>query len=94
MVADAGEGGFVKHYSAIMPMLLNVLRDADGPEYRKMRAKAMECAALIAIAAERNTFRPDANTLVELLIHTQKSPRDVQNIQLPHYLMATWAKIC
>ncbi|KAJ8091013.1 importin subunit beta-3 [Marasmius tenuissimus] len=94
MVADASEGGFVKHYSAIMPMLLNVLRNADGPEYRKMRVKAMECAGLIAIAVGRDTFRPDANTLVELLIRIQKSPIDVQDTQLPHYLMGTWAKVC
>jgi len=30
-----------------MPLLLNVLRNADGPEYRKLRVKAMECAGLI-----------------------------------------------
>ncbi|KAL0577237.1 importin subunit beta-3 [Marasmius crinis-equi] len=94
MVADASEGGFVKHYSAIMPMLLNVLRNADGPDYKKMRVKAMECAGLIAIAVGRDTFRPDANTLVESLIRIQKSPPDPQDTQLSHYLMGTWAKIC
>lgn len=30
-----------------MPPLLNVLRNADGPEYKKLRVKAMECAGLI-----------------------------------------------
>ena len=30
-----------------MPLLLNVLRNADGPDYRKLRVKAMECAGLI-----------------------------------------------
>lgn len=32
-----------------MPLLLNVLRNADGAEYRKMRLKAMECAGLIGL---------------------------------------------
>ena len=32
-----------------MPLLLNVLRNADTAEYRKLRAKAMECAGLIGI---------------------------------------------
>jgi len=30
-----------------MPLLLNVLRNAEGPDYRKLRVKAMECAGLI-----------------------------------------------
>ena len=30
-----------------MPLLLNVLRNADGGEYRRLRIKAMECAGLI-----------------------------------------------
>ena len=30
-----------------MPLLLNVLRNTDGPDYRRLRVKAMECAGLI-----------------------------------------------
>ncbi|KAL0960394.1 hypothetical protein HGRIS_005435 [Hohenbuehelia grisea] len=51
MVADASESTFAKFYPSIMPLLLNVLRNADGAEFRKLRAKAMECAGLIAIAS-------------------------------------------
>ena len=47
MVADASEATFAKHYHAIMPLLLNVLENANGPEYGKLRLKAMECAGLI-----------------------------------------------
>ncbi|KAF5376326.1 hypothetical protein D9615_008446 [Tricholomella constricta] len=94
MVADASELTFVKHYSSIMPLLLNVLRNADGPDYRKLRVKAMECAGLIAIAVGRDVFRPDSNTLVELLIRIQKGPVDPADTQLGHYLIATWAKVC
>ena len=72
-----------------MPLLLNVLRNANGADYRKLRVKAMECAGLIgsssvtismicpyvcscvAIAVGRDIFRPDANTLVELLMRIQ-----------------------
>ncbi|KAG6860543.1 hypothetical protein C0995_010005 [Termitomyces sp. Mi166 len=99
MVADASEGMFSKanvrqHYASIMPLLLNVLRNADGAEYRKLRVKAMECAGLVAIAVGRDMFRPDAATLVELLIRIQKSPVDPSDTQLGHYLIATWAKVC
>jgi hypothetical protein len=30
-----------------MPLLLNVLRNATGADYRKLLVKAMECAGLI-----------------------------------------------
>jgi len=96
MVADASEVTFGKHYSSIMPLLLNVLstRDADGPDFKNLRVKAMECAGLIAIAVGPNVFRPDSNTLVELLIRIQKSPIDPGDTQIAHYLIATWAKVC
>jgi hypothetical protein len=34
-----------------MPLLLNALEQADGPDYRKLRQKAMECAGLIGNVA-------------------------------------------
>ncbi|KAI0314845.1 armadillo-type protein [Amylostereum chailletii] len=94
MVADASETTFAKHYPSIMPLLLNILRSADTPEYRKLRAKAMECAGLIAIAVGKDVFRGDASTFVELLIRIQNSPPDPGDAMMPHYLIATWAKIC
>ncbi|KAI0253631.1 armadillo-type protein [Lactifluus subvellereus] len=94
MVADASETTFAKHYSSIMPLLLNVLRNANSSEYRKLRAKAMECAGLIAIAVGRDVFRADAGAFVELLIRIQNSPVDPSDTMLPHYLIATWAKVC
>jgi len=33
-----------------MPLLLNVLRNADGQEYKRLRLKAMECAGLIGLS--------------------------------------------
>ena len=78
----------VQHYGTIMPLLLNVLRNADGADYRKLRVKAMECAGLIgalfslvlsnasnnrlAIAVGPDVFRPDAKTLIELLLRIQR----------------------
>ncbi|KAJ6627915.1 ARM repeat-containing protein [Mycena sp. CBHHK59/15] len=94
MVADASETTFGKYYPSIMPLLLNVLRNADGPDYRKLRAKAMECVGLIAIAVGPEMFLPDAHTLVDLLMRIQKSPIDPADTQLGHYLIATWAKVC
>ena len=47
MVADASEATFAKHYPIIMPLLMNVLRNADKPEHQRLRIKAMECAGLV-----------------------------------------------
>ncbi|KAH7909589.1 ARM repeat-containing protein [Hygrophoropsis aurantiaca] len=94
MVADASEATFAKYYPSIMPLLLNVLRNANSADHSKLRVKAMECAGLIAIAVGREVFRPDAGTLVDILIHIQNSPIDPSDTLLATYLIATWAKIC
>ncbi|TFK68992.1 ARM repeat-containing protein [Pluteus cervinus] len=94
MVADASEAPFAKHYASIMPLLLNVLQNAEGPTHNKLRAKAMECAGLIAIAVGRDVFRPDATKLVELLMRIQQSHPDQTDAQLSYYLIATWSKVC
>ncbi|KAG6865210.1 hypothetical protein C0991_004411 [Blastosporella zonata] len=94
VLVEADWSTAIQHYSSIMPLLLNVLRNADGPDYRKLRVKAMECAGLVAIAVGRDMFRPDAATLIELLIRIQNSPADPSDTQLGHYLIATWAKVC
>ncbi|OBZ65152.1 Importin subunit beta-3 [Grifola frondosa] len=94
MVADASEATFVKHYSSIMPLLLNILQNAHGAEYRKLRVKAMECAGLIAIAVGRDIFRADANAFIELLMRIQNGPADPNDTMLGYYMIATWAKVC
>ncbi|KAH8088992.1 ARM repeat-containing protein [Cristinia sonorae] len=94
MVADASEATFAKHYSSIMPLLLNVLQNANSIEYKKLRVKAMECAGLIAIAVGREVFRPDAPQFIDLLMRIQNTPTDPSDTMLGHYLIATWAKVC
>ncbi|KAI5991786.1 armadillo-type protein [Pisolithus marmoratus] len=94
MVADASETTFAKHYASIMPLLLNVLRNANSADHRKLRVKAMECAGLIAVAVGRDIFRPDSRTLIDALINIQNSPVDPSDTMLATYLIATWAKIC
>ncbi|KAK7012698.1 armadillo-type protein [Favolaschia claudopus] len=85
MVADASETTFGKYYPSIMPLLMNVLRNADAPDYRRLRAKAMECAGLIG--RYFGSFLVLGERLTE-------SPNDPNDTQLGHYLIATWAKVC
>ncbi|TFK58187.1 hypothetical protein BDN72DRAFT_906991 [Pluteus cervinus] len=39
-----------------MPLLLNVPQNAEGPAHNELRAKATECAGLIAIAVGCDVF--------------------------------------
>jgi hypothetical protein len=117
-----------------MPLLLNVLRNANTSEYRKLRAKAMECAGLIGmlflpvlrafthayilqpLRSGAKSFEPMQarllNSSFEYRVRFLRfpasrsfsadadgagptdSPVDPSDTMLPHYLIATWAKVC
>ncbi|CAG8558443.1 24474_t:CDS:10, partial [Racocetra persica] len=92
-VADSAEDRFVKYYSAIMPLLISVLRNAHQKEYRLLRGKAMECASLIALAVGKEIFAQNANEFIELLVQTQQSVTEPDDPQTS-YLIASWARVC
>src|SRR3984885_1178429 len=66
-VADSAESAFAKYYGTLMPLLFNVLREEQAKEYRLLRAKAMECATLIALAVGKARMGADGIALVQLL---------------------------
>ncbi|CAG8599846.1 7803_t:CDS:10, partial [Ambispora leptoticha] len=92
-VADSAEDRFVKYYSSIMPLLINVLRNAHQKEFRLLRGKAMECASLIALAVGKDIFAANANEFIELLAQTQQTVNEPDDPQIS-YLIACWARVC
>lgn len=92
-VADSAEERFVKYYSGIMPLLMDVLRQATSRDYRLLRGKAMECASLIALAVGKEVFAPHAQEFVNLLVQTQAGVTEADDPQVS-YLLASWARIC
>jgi importin-5 len=72
-VADAAEAKFVQYYPMIMPLLIGAMQSGDGKEYRILRAKAIECATLIALAVGKETFANDAMTLMQIMGRIQGS---------------------
>ncbi|KAG0331637.1 hypothetical protein BG000_010719 [Podila horticola] len=92
-VADSAEERFVKYYSSIMPLLINVLQQATSSEYRLLRGKTMECASLIALAVGKNIFAPHAQGFIKLLVQTQTSVTESDDPQV-YYLLTAWARIC
>ncbi|KAB5533577.1 armadillo-type protein [Coniochaeta sp. 2T2.1] len=92
-IADAAEQAFAKYYDTLMPLLVNVLRSENEKEYRLLRAKAMECATLIALAVGKERLGADAMTLVQLLAAIQQNITDPDDPQ-SQYLMHCWGRMC
>lgn len=92
-IADAAEAAFSKYYETLMPLLVNVLQNQSEKEYRLLRAKAMECATLIALAVGKDRLGQDALTLVNLLANIQANITDADDPQA-QYLMHCWGRMC
>ncbi|ROT37895.1 importin subunit beta-3 [Sodiomyces alkalinus F11] len=92
-IADAAEAAFSKYYDSLMPLLVNVLQRDDEKEFRLLRAKAMECATLIALAVGKERLGQDAMTLVQLLANIQQNIKDADDPQA-QYLMHCWGRMC
>ena len=92
-IADSAETAFGKYYDTLMPLLFNVLREEQSKEYRLLRAKAMECATLIALAVGKQRMGSDAVTLVQILGAIQQNIQDADDPQ-SQYLLHCWGRMC
>lgn len=92
-IADAAEQAFAKYYDTLMPLLVGVLQRENEKEFRLLRAKAMECATLIALAVGKDRLGNDAMTLVQLLANIQQNITDPDDPQA-QYLMHCWGRMC
>ncbi|KAI0205993.1 armadillo-type protein [Astrocystis sublimbata] len=92
-IADAAEAAFSKYYDTLMPLLVNVLQRENEKEFRLLRAKAMECATLIALAVGKERLGADTMTLVGLLGNIQSNITDPDDPQA-QYLMHCWGRMC
>ncbi len=92
-IADSAESAFVRYYETLMPLLFNVLRQEQSKEYRLLRAKAMECATLIALAVGKEKMNQDALDLVQILGNIQAGITDDDDPQA-QYLLHCWGRMC
>ncbi|KAF1973540.1 importin subunit beta-3 [Bimuria novae-zelandiae CBS 107.79] len=92
-VADSAEQAFSTYYNTLMPLLFNVLNEEQSKEYRLLRAKAMECATLIALAVGKERMGGDALSLVQLLGRIQNSVSEPDDPQAS-YLLHCWGRMC
>lgn len=92
-VADSAESTFGKWYVNLMPLLFNVLQQPNEREVRLLRAKAMECATLIALAVGKEKMGSDALALVQILGSVQAGIVDEDDPQ-ESYLLHCWGRMC
>ena len=92
-IADSAETAFSKYYDTLMPLLFQVLQGDQDKEYRLLRAKAMECATLIALAVGKDRMGADAVNLVQLLGRVQGNITDADDPQAG-YLLHCWGRMC
>jgi importin-5 len=92
-IADSAENAFGKYYDTLTPLLFNVLREEQSKEYRLLRAKAMECATLIALAVGKQKMGTQALELVQILGNIQQSIVDADDPQ-SSYLLHCWGRMC
>jgi hypothetical protein len=92
-IADSAETAFGKYYDTLMPLLFTVLREDQSKEFRLLRAKAMECATLIALAVGKAKMGQDALDLVQLLGSIQEKITDPDDPQ-SQYLLHCWGRMC
>lgn len=92
-VADSAEAAFSRYYDTLMPLLFNVLREEQSKDYRLLRAKAMECATLIALAVGKERMGQDALLLVQVLGTIQQNITDADDPQAS-YLLHCWGRMC
>ena len=92
-IADSAEAAFSKYYDTLMPLLFSVLQQENTKELRLLRAKAMECATLIALAVGKERLGSDSMALVQLLATIQQGITDADDPQ-SQYLMHCWGRMC
>lgn len=76
-----------------MPMLKQILFNANTKELRMLRGKAIECISLIAVAVGKEKFAPDAKEVIEIMLATQNSITEADDPQTS-FLLQSWARIC
>lgn len=93
IVADAAENKFIKYYDTLMPLLIDILSADVGPESRLLKAKAIECATLVALAVGREKFAQTAPQLLQLMTQLQQTLQG-EDDPVKAYLEQGWSRVC
>ncbi|QPG76766.1 hypothetical protein FOA43_004160 [Brettanomyces nanus] len=93
IVADAAETRFIKYYDTLMPLLLDILRADTGSENRLLKAKAIECATLVALAVGKDKFSQNAAEILQIMTQLQQTLQGDDD-PVRAYLEQGWSRVC
>ena len=92
-LAQGLQGSFAPHYAPVMQYLRSVLgRQPQSTPERLWRSRGMLCVAHVASAVGMDTFRPDAEAVVEAVLASRISDGDPQMSTL-HEIMPLFANV-
>ncbi|WIA40679.1 hypothetical protein OEZ86_004377 [Tetradesmus obliquus] len=92
-VADCAQEQFVRYYDAVMPLLSQILHNAQNKEHRLLRAKALECVSLVGMAVGRDRFRADAQAVMAFMQGLAAAPMEADD-PTQSYMLQAGARLC
>eukprot|EP00210_Caulerpa_lentillifera_P001229 g1185.t1 len=92
-IADRVSLQFEKYYGEVMSMLKPLFMQANEKHLQLLRAKALECISLVGAAVGKDTFRQDANEIMQLISQLHQSQFEPTD-PLPSYMIQAGARMC
>lgn len=92
-IAEGCAETFGQFYKELLPFLIGLVQNYNSEDLKILRGKAVECLTQVCKAVGRETFKPDAPQVVNVLTviqETQLSQKD----PLKTYLYAAWQRLC
>jgi importin-5 len=91
--ADTAQETFSKYYDHVTPILKQIIVSANTPEYRMLRAKAIECVTLVGMAVGKQRFSSDAIEVMNIMQQLQANGFDSDD-QTTSYMLQAWTRVC
>ena len=92
VVAERIRDGFEAYYDVFVPLLKQILFNAEGDDFKLLRGKAMEAVSMIGIGVGKERFFDDAVEIMQLMMSIQAqdmSPDDPQ----ARFFMQAWSRM-
>ena len=92
-IAAVVDKDFGRFYDSFMPLAMQILQAQPSPAERTLRAKAIECIGLIAVAVGKERFAPQAAAVMRVLVDMLQRGFDADDPQAD-YVISTCARLC
>jgi len=95
VIAGQIEDGMAQYYAPLMPVLKTIISASiHKAEERALLGKSFECISLLANAVGKDTFRADAEVIMQAMIQATQVPDLPKDDPVLEYMMAAAERIC